>query len=430
MKRLLSALLCTALLLALPVSARADEGEAAVEETAEESMEEASLRTSVYAPCASMSENRASFRQIEELYSLSSPLTRAMTAFILAGYEGAAALPGQPVCSDIDASAWYAAAADWACRNGILPAGDGGLFHPDQEMDREELCLALQRYLTYSQRALEEINPWYSFMDAGTMSPDGRQAAAVMQQAGVLIEEHDGFFYPFNTMTVAEAERVFLRFFGCFHGGAFPAVPVSTVDESAPVDKSWFDDACFIGHSQVVGIANYLELRNADYYCCVGFTAQELLDFPYYQGPDKRYGNVNKIFHNFPDIYRKVYIMLGINDCSVRENRIAEFEKPMRELLDIVTETQPNATIYLISLAPVGRETPLNKAYNPENTTLYSQAIKDLSREYNTEYLDVFRLLADNEGYFLDVYNAGDGIHIKPKQYPVIENYLRCNTGS
>ena len=78
----------------------------------------------------------------------------------------------------------------------------------------------------------------------------------------------------------------------------------------------------------------------------------------------------------------------------------------------------------------MGRETPLNKAYNPENTTLYSQAIKDLSREYNTEYLDVFRLLADNEGYFQDIYNAGDGIHIKPKEYPVIEDFLRCHTGS
>ena len=72
----------------------------------------------------------------------------------------------------------------------------------------------------------------------------------------------------------------------------------------------------------------------------------------------------------------------------------------------------------------------MNIAYNPANTALYSQAIKDLAREYGTEYLDVFRPLADSEGYFLDVYNAGDGIHIKPKEYPVIEDFLRCNTGS
>ena len=427
MKRLFSALLCAALLFSLPVTAFADEGDPTEQETGEP---EVHLRTSVYVPCASMSENRASFRQIEELFPLSAPLNRAMAAYILAGYEGIEAAAVQPVCSDIDAAAWYAAGANWAVRSGVLPAADGGLFRPDAEMDREELCLTLQRYLVYSQRSLEEINPWYSFMDAGTMSADGRQAAAVMQQAGVLIEEDDGFFYPSQTVSLGEAESIFLRFFGCFHGPAYSTVPISTVIESAAVDKTWFDDACFIGHSQVVGIANYLELRNADYYCCVGFTAQDLLNFPYYQGPDNRYGTVNKIFHNFPDIYNKVYIMLGINDCNVRDTRIAEFEKPMRELLDIVTETQPNATIYLISLAPVGRETPLNKAYNPENTTLYSQAIKDLSREYDTEYLDVFRLLADNEGYFLDIYGAGDGIHIKPKQYPVIEDFLRCHTGS
>ena len=416
MKRVISALLCAVLLLAIPITAQAAEGD--------------SLRTSAYAPCASMAENKASFRQIEELYPLSSPLTRAMAAAILAGYEGVTEFSGQPACPDIDTAAWYAAGADWACRNGILPASAGGQFRPDAEMTRQDLCLALQRYLVYSQRTLDTINPWYSFLDAGTMSPEGRNAAAVMQRAGVLIEEEDGFFYPSNTLSILEAECVFLRFFGCFRGNPFPTIPVSTVESSSPVEKTWFDDAAFIGHSQIVGIANYLELRNADYYCCVGFAAQDLLDFPWYLDPNKRYGSVDRIFHDFPDIYNKVYIMLGINDCSDFMDDVEEYKKPMRKLLDIVTETQPNATVYLISVAPVGHETPMNKAYNLRHVTLYCQAIKDLSREYGTEYLDVFRLLADNEGYFLDVYNAGDGIHIKPKQYPVIENYLRCNTGS
>ena len=417
MKRFISALLCAVVLLAIPVTARADG-------------EEASLRTSVFAPSASMSQNRASFAQIEELYSLTSPLTWAMAAYVLAGYEGVTELSAQPVCPDIDSAAWYAAAADWAVRNGILTASNGNQFLPDGEMTRQELCLTLQRYLVFSQRTLDKINPWYSFLDAGTMSAEGRNAAAVMQQAGVMIEGPDGFFYPNDTVSILEAESIFLRFFGCFHGRGLSQIPVSTVPGSASVEKSWFDDACFIGHSQVVGIANYLELRNADYYCCVGFKAQELLDYPWYIGPDKRYGSVNKIFHNFPDIYNKVYIMLGINDCNTEVPHIDEFLKPMRELLDIVRETQPNATIYLISLAPVGHETPMNITYNLPNVTLFTQAVKDLSREYGTEYLDVFRLLSDNEGYFLDVYNSGDGIHIKAKQYPVVEDFLRCHTGS
>ena len=93
-------------------------------------------------------------------------------------------------------------------------------------------------------------------------------------------------------------------------------------------------------------------------------------------------------------------------------------------------ETQPEATVYLISLAPVGRATPLNIAYNPENTSLYSQALKTLSREYSAEYLDIFRMMADAEGYFKDYFNAGDGIHIHPSGYQDLENFIKCHTAS
>ena len=69
----------------------------------------------------------------------------------------------------------------------------------------------------------------------------------------------------------------------------------------------------------------------------------------------------------------------------------------------------------------------MNIRYNPENTIFYSQMLKDLAREYGTEYLDVFRILCDSEGYFKEGY-SGDGIHIKPKIYPVFVDYLKTHT--
>ena len=100
---------------------------------------------------------------------------------------------------------------------------------------------------------------------------------------------------------------------------------------------------------------------------------------------------------------------------------------PMRKILDLVRELQPDATIYIISLTPVGRATPNLILYNRENTIFYSQMLKDLSREYGTEYLDVFRLLCDSEGYFKEGY-SGDGIHLQAKYYPLFADFLRTHT--
>ena len=45
------------------------------------------------------------------------------------------------------------------------------------------------------------------------------------------------------------------------------------VPESAAVNDSYFDDACFIGHSLVVGMSDYFRLPNADFYAVNGISA-------------------------------------------------------------------------------------------------------------------------------------------------------------
>ena len=383
---------------------------------------------SLYASSAPMSQYAGLFTEAERYGA--APLNRAAAAVILARCaNGENAYVGS-VSSDVDPSAWYAAGVRWAVEHSVLSLGEDGLFHPDQGMNREELCLALSNWLDATGHSLYIINAWCSFSDAGEFSKPGRQAAALMQEAGVMIEDAGGFFYPGATVTVPQAEAIILRFLGALQSVIFPDLPVSTVPESAPVDPSWFDDACFIGHSQVVGMQTYFSLGRADYYAMVGFTAKDMLEFEYFQGPDSGYGKLDRILHNYQGHYKKVYIMLGINDCSIDDDRVEQFLTPMRELMDLVKETQPEATVYLISLAPVGRATPMNVIYNPENTLLYSQALKTLSREYAAEYLDIFRMMADEEGYFKDRFNSGDGIHFLPSGYADVEYFIRCHTVS
>lgn len=397
MKRVLPIVLCTALLLSLPIPARAAAGNA-------------SQTPSAYCAEASIFPYREVFWEMEQ-NGLSSPLTYAAAAVFFAGLDG--------ILSDKSAS------TSWATENCVLNAGENRSLSPREKMDREDLSLAIQTWLRHVKKKLPAINEEFSFKDKVKMTAQGLAAARYMQQSGVMIEDEKGYFDPSATVTVAEAEGIFLRVLGAMTD-PFPGLPVSTVSESPPVDVSWFDDACFIGHSQVVGMAKYFHFQGTDYYCKTGFSAQDMLDYSGYVMHNGRLGNLAHAIAS--STYNKVYIMLGVNDCSERVNRSEEFKRPMREILRLVKNAQPQATIYLISLAPVGKYKSYPTVYSPENITLYCQALKDLSREFDTEYIDLFRFMADVDGYMLDEFNSGDSLHFKTSEYPRIEEFLKCHT--
>ncbi len=411
MKQVISLLLCAVLLLALAVPVYA-----AAPETY-------SLRVSEYCEAASMSDYRKLFHDAES-GGIGVPLSRAALAGILYRVYGSAE-DAETIPSDVDASQWYAAGTAWAVKKNIVPHDANGTFRPDDPVTRETLLVTLYRCANTYGVSLPAINPWYTFLDGGLMTPEAQPAAFTLQRAGVLIEDTDGYFHYKNTVSLAEGEEAVLRFLG-MQRDILTALPVSTVRESEPVSDDWFDDACFIGHSQIVGMQRYSGLSGPDYYAVVGHKAQDVVDYGFYQLPDSRYGTLSDGLHS--KSYGKVYIMLGINDSSLDADRVKKFMKPMRAILDLVTETQPDAKIYLLSLVPVGRYTPMNELYNPDSTVFYSQLVKTLSREYDTEYIDLFRMMCDKAGYFLNSFNSGDGIHIQPERYPEIVEYVKRHT--
>lgn len=297
---------------------------------------------------------------------------------------------------------------------------------PDTVLNREELSSLLFNISEKLCYSLPDINTPFAFTDAGAFTVDP-VAVQKMQTAGIIIEKPDGSFSPDDPVSASELQGILLRY---LHAGKFSfdsrVVPIGTITTTAPVDDNWFDDACFIGHSQVVGMSNYFKLPNADYYAIIGHTAREALEFPYYPLPNGGDGALSKALSQRS--YGKVYIMLGINDCTNKDDQLEKFLTPMREILDLVHETQPQAQVYMISLAPTGRETPNNICYSLDNVLLFTQAVKSLSREYNTEYLDLFRFMSDENGYMLNEFNAGDGIHIDAHHYDEIKDFLKCHT--
>lgn len=411
MKRITALLLCVVLFYVLTVPIYAAEPETY------------SLRVSEYCEAASMSVYRELFRDAES-GGMDRDMTRAMLAGILYNIFGSAE-DAETIPSDVDASQWYAAGTAWALKKNIIPNDGNGTFSPDMPITRETLLVTLYRCANAYGVSLEAINPWYTFFDGGLMTPEAQTAAFSLQRAGVMIEDTDGYFHYRDAVPLADGEEIILRFLGS-QRDILTALPVSTVAESEPVSDDWFNDVCFIGHSQIVGMQKYSGLSGPDYYAVVGHTAQSTLDYEFYPLPNGRYGTLSDGLHS--KSYGKVYIMLGINDSSLDKNRVEKFMTPMRAILDLVKETQPGAKIYLLSLVPVGRYTPMNELYNPDSTVFYSQLVKTLSREYDTEYIDLFRMMCDKAGYFLNSFNSGDGIHIQSDRYPEIVEYLKRHT--
>ena len=377
-----------------------------------------------FCTAASMAENRSVFLPVERT-GFTPPLTRGMAAEILYSIDPLPDIhPMSHTFPDVDPDSSLSAAASWAVEKGLF-SDDGGYFFPDQAISREQLAILLNAYLDYADMILPEINEPFIFYDTQNMSPEGRNAAGVLQCGGVMAEASDGNFYPGAQVCVAQAEPIFLRLMGGMRR-RFMTLPVATVSDSDAVDTAWFEDVCFIGHSQVVAMGMYFDFTGTDYLAEVGFTAPDMLVHKGFHTSKGRAGSLQRLLEN--SSYGKVYVMLGINDVSDRKNRIAEFKEPMRKILDIVKQTQPSAKLYLISLAPVGHAAPYPVIYNPEVTMLYSQAVKDLSREYGAEYIDLYRFLSEDDGYMIEEYCVNDGIHIVPKAYSILEEYFRTHT--
>lgn len=206
----------------------------------------------------------------------------------------------------------------------------------------------------------------------------------------------------------------------------FFSVPVSTIPESEPADPSWFAGACVIGHSQAVGMRSSLGIPELDYYAISGLRASYALDCPDFVLPNGRLGTLRKAMETWS--YDRIYVLLGINDCTAYESGLPRFKIAMEGVLDLLRETQPQAEICLLSLLPVGEMTTDPERYNRENVILYSQILKTISREYRTEYLDLFRLMADENGYLQSRFNNGDGIHLRTGEYKELKDFLLRHT--
>ena len=346
---------------------------------------------------------------------------------------------------DVAYTEYYAPYVAWAYRCGITYGTGLSTFSPDLPITREEICICLARYCEYYGLELPQLNEPVQFTDEDQLkNPD---AVHELQCAGIIEGRNDGSFDPGASVTRSEVAALIQRFKTADVTVSVPEEPESSydgyeVDANIPplsdaVDEDWFDDACFIGHSLVVGMQNYLGLPNADYYAVSGISALGLLDYDLFP-LDETYidenGDTVCETSTIADVlaersYGKVYIMLGVNELGPETDHWNMFYSAMLDLIDIVEQTQPDAEIYLISITPVTCECSDSSVnFNRRNVLRFNEALQQVSRETGAYYLDAFGAYCDEEGYMPAECVLSDGIHILADCYSVMRELIMTHT--
>ena len=199
-----------------------------------------------------------------------------------------------------------------------------------------------------------------------------------------------------------------------------PEVPLSFCE----VSDDYFDDAVFIGDSRVVSLYEYSDWKEATYYCSSGMTLGGVFKEPTGRWKDGNW-KVNIADALQQKQYKKVYIMLGINDMGVGD--LDYFMNHYTDMVNQIHEWQPDAIIYIMSIMNVSAERNAQGDYiNNEAIRVRNERLKELDNGRDTFYLDVNSVVCDENGCLNAEYTF-DGVHLYAQYVSLWTDYLKTH---
>lgn len=195
------------------------------------------------------------------------------------------------------------------------------------------------------------------------------------------------------------------------------------VEESAPVEDTYFDDAVFLGDSRTEGFYLYSGLKTGQYLYAVGATVESVFSKPAWK---ETAGKVPLLDALADTECGKIYLMLGVNELGW--TKIENFHDQYAKVIDRIREDHPNAEIVLQSILPVSALQESKGTYvNNERIGEYNEIIAALASEKNCHYLNVAEAVTGADGCLPSYWNF-DGIHLNPDGCRVWLHYLRTHS--
>lgn len=210
----------------------------------------------------------------------------------------------------------------------------------------------------------------------------------------------------------------------------------AAVGADGKVSTDYFDDAVFVGDSVTLSFSMYVEQQRSQGIDCLGdayvlaagslgytnslwSVDSEECVLPVYQGVQQ------PIEDSIAQIgAKKVYIMLGMNDVGAYETD--EIMENVKTVIGNIKDKSPDAKIYIESVTPLIKEKQ-GESLNNEVIRAFNERMKSFAEQNNYPYLDIYSVLADEEGYLKEEYCGdpeGMGMHLLMNADAAWEEYL------
>ena len=196
---------------------------------------------------------------------------------------------------------------------------------------------------------------------------------------------------------------------------------------STAVGKEWFNDVSFVGDSLTQGMQLYEEgMQNAMFCAYKGVGPNVIVNGT----TCKRADGVAEIPMDVLAAQqpRALYILLGTNVLN-RDDDYSSFLTYYRLMLDMVSQSLPNTTLYVQSITPVRPEVrEKHPGLYKERLCQINDELAAIALEKNCVFLNLWEVLADENGDLKAEYAQPDGYHVKPDGYSVWVEYLAAHT--
>lgn len=188
--------------------------------------------------------------------------------------------------------------------------------------------------------------------------------------------------------------------------------------EEEPVPELFFQDTLFIGDSRTMGLAEYADLNNAVVFANTGMNIYRLYTLKNAVRGQETY---------LEDIlakkqYRKIYMMLGINELGYDE---AQTVKRYEEEVLKLRESQPDAKIILeANLHVTVARSERDNIFNNGGIDRINESIRKIAEKYGFSYIDVNEIFDDEAGGLNPDYTH-DEVHVLGKYYQQWADWIR-----
>ena len=198
---------------------------------------------------------------------------------------------------------------------------------------------------------------------------------------------------------------------------------------SPAVERSSFSDVSFLGDSLTQGMQLYdTGLPNAHFCAYKGVGPNAVVNNTTCRRADgEKEVPMEALASQQP---QALYILLGTNVLTT-DSDYTSFLTYYRLMLDMITQALPGTPVYVQSITPVRPEVAAKKGHeglNRDRLCRINDELAAVALEKNCSFLNLWEVLADENGDLKAEYAQPDGYHLKPEGYTAWVDYLCSHT--